>query len=585
MTARSVQPSRAGTVPWPDELVARYIAEGYWQGKPLAERVYTAADATPDAVALIDGDVRLTYAELISIVDGTALRLRSLGLRGDDRVVVQLPNCWEFVVFTLACLRLGVIPVMALPAHRRHELSYIAEHAEARAIVVPDVIKGFDHQAMATDIRDKVECLEHVLVAGSTVRPGSVDLREMCRPTADPAAARASLDAAPPDSQSVALLLLSGGTTGLPKLIARTHDDYSCYARQTALVCRFDTHTSYLAILPLGHSMTLGGVLAVLGVGGRLVIGGSPSPEQVFATIERERVTNTAAVPAIAQRWLEFREDNTSHDLSSLELLLVGGARLPDHIAVRVKPILSCVLQQGYGMAEGLINLTRLDDPDEVTCNTQGRPICDRDEIRLVDEDGQPVAPGEPGELLTIGPCTPRGYYRAEDHNSRAFVDGWFRSGDIVRQRPDGNLIVEGRAKDLINRGGEKISAEEVENFAYEVEGVSLAAAVAMFDAELGERVCLFVVAREGRTVSLDDVRGVMEEAGVARFKLPERLVLVDALPTTNIGKIDKKALRADIDERLAIERATAVTQGEGEPRVPGQGGPAYRPAAPADAQ
>ncbi|MFF5207120.1 (2,3-dihydroxybenzoyl)adenylate synthase [Streptosporangium sp. NPDC000396] len=559
MTTRLVQPSRTGIVPWPDDMVARYVAKGYWEGRSLGERLLAAADATPDTTALVDGELRLSYRELMERADGAALRLHALGLRPDDRIVVQLPNCWEFVVLTLACLRLGVLPVMALPAHRRHEMSYLVDYAEARAIVVPDTIKGFDHQAMARAIADDIDCVEHVVVAGTDVRAGSVDLRALCAPDEDPAAARGKLDGDAPDSRSVAVFLLSGGTTGLPKLIARTHDDYAYNVKRNAEVCGSGPGTVYLAVLPLGHNFPLLGILGTLMAGGRVVLASSPVPEQAFPMIERERVTAAALVPAIAQRWLEYRESDQSHDLGSLGLLVVGGSRLADHVALRVGPTLGCTLMQGYGMAEGLVNLTRLDDPDEVICHTQGRPICPDDEILIVDEQGEPVAPGEPGVLLTRGPYTPRGYYRAEEQNARAFVgDGWYRTGDIVRLRPDGNLIVEGRDKDMINRGGEKVSAEEVENFAYQVDGVSLAAAVAMPDPDLGERVCLYVVPHSGTTVCLEDVRAVMEHAGVARFKLPERLVLVGSLPSTNVGKIDKKALRADIDERLSLERAAA---------------------------
>jgi salicylate---CoA ligase len=206
-----------------------------------------------------------------------------------------------------------------------------------------------------------------------------------------------------------------------------------------------------------------------------------------------------------------------------------------------------------FGMAEGLLNYTRLDDPEDVICTTQGRPLCAGDEVRLVDEFGDDVPEGTPGSLLTRGPYTPRGYYRAAEQNARAFTpDGWYRSGDICRRTADGNLIVEGRDKDMINRGGEKISAEEVENLVYQIPEVEQVAAIAMPDPDLGERVCVYVVARPGTAVSLEQVRSVMQRAGVARFKLPERLVLVDELLTTKVGKIDKKALRQDITRRLA---------------------------------
>jgi 2-hydroxy-7-methoxy-5-methyl-1-naphthoate---CoA ligase len=559
MTGSPVQPSHAGTVGWPAEVARRYVANGYWEGQPLTAAVRDAARRTPDATALVDGDVRLSYAELMAMADGAALRLLELGLRPDDRLVVQLPNSWEFAVLTLACLRAGVLPVMALPAHRRHELGYLVAHAQARAIAVPDMVRDFDHQAMAHEVAAGAETLEHVLVVGEPggVRADSVDLRALLAPATDPVAAAATLDAAAPDSRSVALFLLSGGTTGLPKLIARSHDDYAYYVRRCVDVCRFDGSTVYLLVLPLGHSFPLGGVLATLRAGGTVVVAPSPAPEKVFRAIERERVTTIAAVPAIAQRWLEYRRGGAGEDISSLVSVLVGGARLPDEIAQQVGPTLGCVLQQGYGMAEGLINLTRLDDPDEVVCHTQGRPISPDDELMLVDADGRPSAPGEPGVLLTRGPCTPRGYYLAPEQNARSFTeDGWFRTGDIVRLRPDGYLVVEGRDKDMINRAGEKISAEEVENFAYQVTGVSAAAAVAMPHPELGEQVCLYLVTAPGVTVLLEQVVAVMERAGVARFKVPERLVVVDALPLTPIGKTDKKALRADIEARLACERA-----------------------------
>jgi len=207
-------------------------------------------------------------------------------------------------------------------------------------------------------------------------------------------------------------------------------------------------------------------------------------------------------------------------------------------------------------MAEGLLNYTRLDDPEEIICTTQGRPLSPADEVRLVDEHDRDVPDGEPGLLLTRGPYTLRGYYRAAEHNARSFTaDGWYRSGDICRRTPEGNLVVEGRDKDMINRGGEKISAEEIENLVYRLPAVSQVAAVAMPDAVLGERVCLYVVPRAGAELTLEQVRQSIEDLGVARYKLPEHLVLTDSLPATKVGKIDKKALRADIAERLAVSQ------------------------------
>lgn len=555
-------PISEGVVPWPAEVAETYVRKGYWRQKSLGEQLWEAADARGADVALVDGDVRLTYAELTERADAAADRLHALGLRQGHRLVNQLPNGWEFVVLTLACLRAGVVPVMALPAHRRNELQYLVAHAEASAIAVPDTLRGFDHQAMAFDLVAGAPVLTHVLVAGDVVDPAAVDLRDLCGPGPDPAAARRRWDAACPAADDVAVFLLSGGTTGLPKLIARTHNDYEYNARRSAEVCGFDAETVYLVSLPAGHNFPLAcpGILGTLLVGGRVVMLGSPEPAQALRTIESEGVTATAVVPAVAQRWMDHHREHPESDLASLRVLQVGGARLADEVARRVGPVLGCRLQQVFGMAEGLLNYTRLDDPEDVICETQGRPMCPDDELLVVDVGGVPVEDGRAGSLLTRGPYTPRGYYRAEEQNARAFTpDGWYRSGDIVRRRSDGNLVVEGRDKDMINRGGEKISAEEVENFAYQVPGVQQVAAVAMPDRDLGERVCLFVVPRPGSTVDLDTIRSAMEAAGVARYKWPERLELVEALRTTKVGKIDKKALREDITARTTSESGSGA--------------------------
>jgi 2,3-dihydroxybenzoate-AMP ligase len=553
-------PVRSHLVPWPEDTAASYIERGYWAGETLGDLLRGVAEHRPDALALVDtaAGIRFSHAELADRADATATRLLRLGLEPGHRMVVQLPNGWEFVVLLLACLRAGIVPVMALPAHRRTELSYLARHAEATAIAVPDRIRDFSHQRLAHELAGEVVAETgdpwHVLVAGTDVAEGSTDLRALFEPSDDPVADRAMLERVPVTSRDVALFLLSGGTTGLPKLIARTHDDYAYNARRSAEIAGIGPESVYLVCLPAGHNFPLAcpGLLGVLLSGGRVVTLPSPEPFRAFAAIAAEGVTHTAVVPPVAGRWLDHAHQHGAREVESLRVLQVGGSRLADELARRIRPVLGATLQQAFGMAEGLVNFTRLDDPDEIICTTQGRPMCADDEVRLVDEHDQEVPDGVPGSLLTRGPYTPRGYYKAAEQNARAFTeDGWYRSGDICRRGPGGNLIVEGRDKDMINRGGEKISAEEVENFVYELPGVSQVAAIAMPDQELGERVCVYVVPRPGSVVTLDEVRTFMQSAGIARFKLPEHLVLTDELPATKVGKIDKVALRADIADRL----------------------------------
>lgn len=544
----------AGAVAWPADLAAGFRHNGYWEDRPLGTYLLEAADRLPEKTAVVDGDVRLSYAELAGRVDAAAERLLQLGLKPDDRIMVQLPNGWQFTVLTLACFRAGIIPVMALPAHRKYELSFLTELSEARAIAVPDAIKDFDHQALAGELSATIPSLGLILVSG-TASPGNTRLEDILAPGTETEGARARLDAAAPSADSPALFLLSGGTTGLPKLITRTHNDYAYNIRETSRVTAVTEDTVYLGTLPASHNFPLAcpGILGILFAGGRVVMLPSPEPRRAFATIEREQVTLSTAVPAVAQRWIEYQQETGTKQLASLEVLQVGGSRLPDEIARKVRPVLGATLQQVFGMAEGLINSTRLDDPEEVICTTQGRPVSDADEVRIVDEAGVDLPDGVPGSILTRGPYTPRGYYRAPDANARAFTPGgWYASGDIVERRPDGNLIVQGRDKDMINRGGEKISAEEIESLVYRIEDVTMAAAVSMPDPALGERLCLYITVKPGSEVTLEDIQELLRETGVAAFKIPERLVVVDELPVTKVGKINKKDLRADIARRLA---------------------------------
>ncbi|WP_406207504.1 AMP-binding protein [Streptomyces sp. NBC_01017] len=534
-----------GWVPWPEPLAEKYRAEGYWEGRPLDRLLSDSAGRTPHRTALVDAEGnRWTYAELDLRADRMAAGLRRLGIAGGDRVVVQLPNTGAFVVLFFALLRAGAIPVLTLPAHRESEIVHVAEVSGATAYAIPDLHDGFDHRALARGLRKAVPGVEHVLVTGD-----AAEFTALADIDADP------VPPAVPDPGDVAVLLLSGGTTGKPKLIPRTHDDYAYNVRASAEVCGFDRDTVYLVVLPTAHNFALAcpGLLGTLMAGGTVVLSPTPSPEDAFTLVEREKVTATAVVPPIALLWLDAVEWEEA-DLSSLSLLQVGGSKLGAEPAARVEPALGCTLQQVFGMAEGLLNYTRLDDPPELVIGTQGRPMSPADEVRVVDEEDRDVPPGASGELLTRGPYTLRGYYRAAEHNTRAFTtDGYYRTGDLVRVLPSGHLVVEGRAKDQINRGGDKISAEELENHILAHPAVHDAAVVGMPDETMGERTCAYLVPR-GQAPVQRELAAFLTERGVAAYKLPDRVEVIEAFPRTSVGKIDKKALGRLIAERLRAE-------------------------------
>ena len=547
-----------GFVPWPPEFAAAYRRKGYWKGKTLGQELDDWAQRYGERIAVVSGEERVSYRELQRRVENVALGLAALGIGPRDRVVIQLNNVPEFFYVLFGLFKLGALPVLALPAHRETEIRHLIAFSEAVAYCSPASFRGFDYVAMVQSIAPQLPTLKHLLVAGAEVPPGTASIEAMAR--ARPQDVSEVLSRYQPKASDVAFFLLSGGTTGLPKMIPRTHDDYVCNFTSSGVISGISGDSVYLVALPISHNFPLGcpGVLGSLSVGARVVLAPSPNPEVAFPIVERERVTMTAQVPAVTIQWLDSPLRG-QFDLSSLKLLQVGGSRLNDEVARRVKPILGATLQQAYGMAEGFIQFTRLDDPEEVRCTTQGRPMTEADEIRVVGWDGEPVAPGQAGELLARGPYTIRGYYQAPEHNATAFTgDGFFRSGDVVRLLPSGNFTVEGRVKDLINRGGEKIAAEEVENLILAHQSVHNVAVIAMPDPILGEKVCAYVVCRPGQSLTLEALRTFLEAAKIARFKLPERLELIDALPLTSVGKISKKQLREDIAAKLGAEGMVA---------------------------
>lgn len=529
-----------GFTPWPREFAARYRELGYWSGVGLYERLSQVAAQYPERIALVCGERRWSYAHFDEQVRRFAAGLARLGIGCRDRVLLQLPNLAEHYVACHALFRLGALPVFALPAHRRAEIGYFIEHAQIRACVIADRDGGFDFRELMREVRAAQPCLREVIVIGEAQEFIAFEslLDEPIEQTL-------------PDASEVAFLQLSGGSTGVPKLIPRTHDDYFYSVRASAEICGLDRYCVYLCALPAAHNfpMSSPGALGVFHAGGCVVLARQADPESCFALIARERVAWTALVPSLALAWLESRA-LARYDLSSLQTIQIGGAHLAGEVARRIPGAFGCRLQQVFGMAEGLVNYTRDDDSDEVVLSTQGRPISAHDEIRVVDDDDNDVAAGEVGHLLTRGPYTIRGYYRADAHNARAFTaDGFYRTGDRVRRLASGHLIVEGRAKDQINRGGEKIAAEEVESHLLEHPAVFDAALVAMPDRWLGEKSCAFVVLRpraaDAPPVAPRELQRFLRERGIAAYKIPDRVELVDALPYTAVGKADKKALRA----------------------------------------
>ncbi len=538
-----------GVVPFPAELAARYRARGYWQDRSLISAFDEVFERYADRVALIDDETTVTYRELADRSRLLARHLLDLGFEPLDRIVVQLPNTVAFAYLYFALQRIGAIPILALPVHRRREVEQFVGLAGARACAVPARSRDFDFVKMVQGLMEEHDGLELCLVQG--LDPGQAPDRffslEALLAT-EPSTPGSALDEVRIDPTDPAVFLLSGGTTGIPKLIPRTHNDYVYNSRLAASVCDIRDGDVLLLVLPIEHNLPLAcpGMQGFLLKGATTVLSTSTRSEEVFERVERHRVTHVHVVPALLIRWIHD-PSAARYDLSSLHIIQSGGQRLQPEVRQLAQSLVPrCFIQENFGMAEGLIMFVRIDDPDAVRRETCGRPVCEDDEVYLVDEEDVEVPQGEVGELIVRGPYTLHGYFRSPEYNARAFTpEGFYRSGDLLRKDGTGNYIVEGRRKDLINRGGEKISAEEVENLILSHPSVLDVACVPYPDEVLGERMCACVVLKPGAALELPELVQFLSEMEIAKFKLPERLAIFDELPLSGFGKVSKKELTA----------------------------------------
>jgi 2,3-dihydroxybenzoate---[aryl-carrier protein] ligase len=540
----------AGVVRFPPEFAAHYRAEGYWEDRSLRAVFGDLFERYGDRVAVIDRDLAVTYQQIDQRSTRLALNLLDEGLKPLDRVVVQLPNVVEFVYLYFALQKIGAIPIMALPTHRFHEMSQFVELSNAVACVTPDRSKDFDYCNLVKRIGAARPSMRLGIIHGHEPQ-GLLSLAGLIeRPSRRPVD---ELDKISIDSEDPALFQLSGGTTGIPKLIPRTHNDYVYNSKVAAAVTGVGPDETFLIVLPIAHNLPLAcpGIQGYFLHGAKVVLSNSTQSEDIFRLIEHNRVSHIAVVPALLIRLINDPAI-AKYDLSSLRVIQSGGQRLQPEVRRQTKELIpSVTVQENFGMAEGMLMFVRFDDPEEVRLETVGRPVSPDDEVRLVDDDDNEVADGEVGELLARGPYTLRGYFGVPEYNARAFTtDGFYRSGDLMRRHPSGNYMVEGRKKDLINRGGEKISAEEIENLILSHPSVQNIACVPMPDPVLGERMCACVILRRGAALTLPELVGFLMQEEIAKHKLPERLETMDEFPLSPFGKVSKK----DLTERIAAK-------------------------------
>lgn len=549
----------ADIVPYPAEFVDRY--RGVLGELTIAGEFRRTADAHPDLPAVFTPDDQISYAELDRRSDRVALGLRELGLGTGDRVLMQFTNSGWAVIAWYGLLKAGLVPVATLAQHREHEIFEIAAQSEPSAHLIEAGFPGQDLAALARATAERTPSLEALLTVGAEDPPEGAVAMESLETTGpdDAGEARAAVeeiqDGIAPDA--LACLQLSGGTTSIPKLIPRLQAEYWLNARLYAQGMELGAGDSVPHLLPVIHNAGIVcGLHAAHSVGAAFGTC-SPSPEAFTALARRARPTHLMMPPPIQQMIAATPE--LAEALQTLRVIIWVLGPLPDEVVTEWETG-DRVMGQMFGQSEGLCMITPLDAPAEIRHRCVGRPLSGLDEVRVLEPDSErDVEPGEQGELCCRGPYTIRGYYRAPERNREAFTsDGYYRTGDIVVrvEGPGGPYYaLEDRIKDLINRGGEKVNALEIEELLADHPAVATAALVAMPDERMGEKACAFIVPAEGADPpDKEAIQAFLDGLGVAKFKWPERVEVRDELPRTNIQKLDKKALRGEVAELLASE-------------------------------
>ena len=541
-------------VPHPPSDVRRYRDAGLWGTATIATEFHRIALLHPDRDAVVTTAGRLTFRELDERTDLVAAGLAGLGLRPGDPVLFQVTNRIESVVAWYAVLKAGLVPVATLAAHRGHEIGGISRRVGAVAHLVEAGLRGFDLVGFAREQQRDHPTLRHVLVIGDDARGVGLD---SLGAGIDPRGARALVETiqAGIDPDAVAVHQLSGGTTGVPKVIPRLHAEYWYNAVEYARSWGWTERTRVAHLIPIIHNAgVVCAVHAPHSVGACLVLA-TPDLDEALPLMARE-----AATHVLLGHGHYRAADHPDFDaaVKAVTQVVLSGAKVPPALfdGIEARGLWSGQL---FGMGEGLFLTTRPGTSRLARATTVGTPLSPLDEIRILEPGTETeVASGAVGELVCRGPYTLRGYYDAPEHNARAFTrDGSYRTGDLaalVEIEGEHHVRIEGRIKDLINRGGEKINAEEVELLLLRHPRVTAAAVVAMPDPRLGERTCAFVVV-DGPELTLPEVQEHFAALDVAKFKWPERVEHLTEIPRTLVGKLDKKRLAAEIADILDAER------------------------------
>jgi len=505
--------------------------------------------------ALVDSKVRLTWEQAKQQKDRIALGLIDMGIQRDEVILAQLPNWVESYLLRLACEEAGIICAVAPTTLQASEIEYALRRINAVAVVIPGVFRNFNYLDMIQEIRPRLPSLKWVFVVRHEAPEGSIPFNRLSE---SPSTERYNPDYMKKRrllATEISNIYLTSGTTGMPKLVEVLPCHLIFNGRSMLKRFRITGDDVVAALSPItgGPGCTITYYVAPQ-VGAKIALLERFEAAEVFSFIDKEGVTAGGIVPTILSRMATDTHLN-DYSSSSLRLLMSAGADIPYTMATRIEEKMGCCIVNDYGAYDiGNVSQATIDDPPEVRLLTVGKPHPGL-EVKLVDDAGEEVPEGEAGEVMIRGPSCQSGFYLDPEATWATWTrDGWGRTGDLAKWDEQGNLVIVGRKKEVIIRGGQNIYPKEIEDLLMQHPAVLNAVIISMPDPEMGERCCAYVMPKSGQKFIFEEMTAFLKEKRIASYKLPERLEVIDSMPMVGNQKVDKQALYQDIMQKLKQE-------------------------------
>ena len=539
------------------EMIGAYIAQGFWDELGIADILVQNAGRWPEREAVVDSNMRLTWSELNRVVNAVAVGLLKMGMERDQALVAQIPTSAITVILLLACHKAGILCCFPPMTFRHKELTHILRTLNATAVVMPMEYRSTDYLGMAREIAPDLPCLKHFVVIADGAHGETVFFRDLMKTDMGPEDPEKYLEPFAFNPFEVSMVVLSSGTTGMPKCIEQTGASSKVAGQGVVQRGKITQEDIVGNIAPLSGGPGLQNWWAAFQAGARTCILERFTPDGAFDFIQKEGVTYLAAIPTQIIKMLK-ETDPGKYDLRSLRVVRTGAAAFDAVLARETEERLNCTVliaggsQETYSFAQ-----TGVGDSREKRLATLGKPF-PGNEVRICDEQGRALLQGEVGQLRVRGAATSSGYFGDMETTLAAWgrlgKGGWYQTGDLAKLDDEGYLVLVGRKKEIIIRGGQNIYPKEIEDLLLTHPKIMQAVVLGIPDQVMGERACACVVLKENAAFAFDEMSTFLKGKGLAIHKLPERLEKMAEFPQLVDGqKIDKISIRKRILEKIQM--------------------------------